>query len=83
MARKEKAMKFYHTEGEPKYMVGLYYWNGNDQHYFDTYGDALAYFRKVERDYADAGKPHEAVSMSLYDIKKDVRKMYCRIEAEA
>lgn len=68
-------MKIDRTGGkEPRYMVSIYRWNVSDYFYYHTYKEAKAFYDKV--------KDTEQGIISLYDIKKDIRKEYTRKEAE-
>ncbi len=67
-------MIFDFTHGkEVKYMVMYYYWNGFDRVYYHTYKEAKEGFER-----AITQEHEEGTAISLYDIKKDIRKAYKR-----
>lgn len=68
-------MKIDRTGGkEARYMVSIYRWNVSDYYYFNSYREAKNLYDKI--------KDTEQGIISLYDIKKDIRKEYTRREIE-
>ena len=68
-------MKFYHTLGkEPKYMVQVYTEIWDDQYYFVEYRKAMDKFKELK-----GCAWGEGTSISLYDMRKDIRKEYEKI----
>ena len=67
-------MKFDYTNGKTaKYGVTVYSWNVNDINYFHYLKDAKAFFEKLKN------KEYEPDTIiSIYDLKKDIRKSYMR-----
>ncbi len=67
-------MRFDYTKGkEAKYMVTLYSWNVNDRSFFHSFDEAKALFDRLKNsELKDA-------LVSLWDVKKDVRKEYVRL----
>lgn len=62
------------TKGQDaKYMVSIHRESGDDFYYFH-------YFKKA-KELFDSAKTREAegTSISLYDMKKDIRKEYARL----
>ena len=70
-------MKFDFTEGKSAiYMVSIYDHVGcHDQLYYHYYRDAEAKLKEL----SESGFYESGTVMSLYDIKKDVRKRFIRI----
>lgn len=67
-------MKFDCTHGkEAKYMVTTYAWNGVDHCYFSNFREASTHFKEL----ADKEMKRDTI-ISLWDLKKDVRKAYKR-----
>lgn len=67
-------MKFDYTNGDyAKYMVSVYRWNGEDFYYFHSFKEAREYFDRM-KDKQEAG-----TTISLWDIKNDIRKDYVRL----
>lgn len=66
-------MRFDYTHGnEAKYMVSLYGWNVQDYYYYASYKDAKEAFKNIQ------SEGHKDVALSLWDLKKDVRKEYVK-----
>ena len=66
-------MKFDYTKGqEARYMVSIYRWNVDDHYYLHNYRDAKKLFDEIKQKEEDA-------SVSLWDLKKDIRKEYARV----
>ena len=71
-------MKFDYTHGEPaRYLVIITWWNGRDMYYFNTHKEAIKLYKSIQASSNDY--PKGAV-ISLYDIRKDVRKEFSRID---
>lgn len=65
-------MRFDYTKGEEaKYVVSLYNWNINDHLYYHTYKEAKEHFNKLKNGFFPEG-----TVVSIYDLKKDVRKAF-------
>lgn len=67
-------MRFDYTKGQgAKYMVSIHRESGDDFYYFHYFKGAKELF--------DSAKTREAegTSISLYDMKKDIRKEYVRV----
>ena len=67
-------MRFDYTKGQvAKYMVSIHRESGDDFYYFHYFKGAKELF--------DSAKTREAegTSLSLYDMKKDIRKEYARV----
>jgi len=68
-------MKFDYTHGnEAKYMVSAHRWNVSDQYYVDSMKKAKELFEDIKQ--TNKG---DDVSVSIYDLKKDVRKAFARV----
>ena len=67
-------MRFDRTSGkEARYMVTLYGWNVEDHYYCDSYKAAKKIFDGISH------KDHEkGVALSIYDMKKDIRKAFIK-----
>ena len=67
-------MKIDYTKGkEPKYLVSIYGWDIEDSYYFHYYEDAKQLFESIRK------HEHEGAAVSLYDLKKDVRRAFARL----
>lgn len=67
-------MKFDYTKGQTaKYMVNIYRWNTDDQYYVHYYREAKQLLEWAKK------KEAEGTTISIYDIKNDIRKEYARI----
>lgn len=64
-------MVFDCTKGkEPVYLVMIHYWWGSDKNYFHYYKEAKEFFEKI------CPENHGGCSVSLYDLRKDIRKAF-------
>jgi hypothetical protein len=67
-------MKFDYTHGNSaKYMVSIHRWNGSDQYYCESFKQAKDLFNQV----TEKGLENET-SVSIWDMKKDIRKEFAR-----
>ena len=69
-------MKFDYTHGKPaRYLVAITWWNGRDLYYFNAYRGAINLYNTIltNNDYPTGS------AISLYDIRKDVRKEFSKI----
>ena len=67
-------MRFDYTKGkEPRYMVSSHRELTDDHCYFHYYKEAAEMFEKLK-----TSETH-GTSISLYDLKLDVRKAYARV----
>lgn len=70
-------MRFFHTHGkDAKYLISLYNWNLEDHHYYDTFAEARKAFNK----FVDGDTLEKDTVVSMYDLKKDVRKAFVRVQ---
>lgn len=69
-------MKFNYTRGkEARYMVHVYAWNVNDMYYVHYYKDARRLYESILTGTLESG-----TAVSIYDIKKDIRKAFYKKE---
>lgn len=67
-------MRFDYTKGQyAKYMVSIYREIGEDFYYFHSFKEAKEFFGRIKE---SEGK---GTTISLWDIKNDIRKDYERI----
>lgn len=72
-------MKFDYTHGnEAKYMVSRYGWATQDQYYVDSMATAKKLFEALKGRNEWKSTSSEWKSISIYDLKKDVRKAFVR-----
>ena len=70
-------MRFDMTQGKsPRYMVSVYGWDIEDKYYFHYLADAKALIEKLRK------KLRKGTALSLWDMDKDVRKMFAKEERE-
>lgn len=68
-------MKFDYTKGkEARYIVSLHSWNISDHYYTHTFKDAVKLFDRLK------GRLQEGMSVSVYDLKKDLRKAFAKAD---
>lgn len=68
-------MRFDYTKGqEARYMTSVYGVNVEDHYYYHIYKEAKAAFDRLK------GLEHEpGTSISVYDLKNDVKKEFARV----
>lgn len=67
-------MRFDYAKGQPaKYIVNVYRWNSSDQYYVHYYREAKHLLESLKKQEA------EGTTISVYDLKNDIRKDYARI----
>lgn len=67
-------MRFDCTKGQDaKYMVSIHRWNGEDFYYFHFYKGAKEFINSAKN------REEEGTSLSIWDMKKDIRKEYVRV----